>query len=188
MTRPPFRTPLRRPIRSPTHDLLEELERELHEASKRGQTAYVLVVTTALEGLLEQAIISKMRKLSKTFHATLFNGYGPLATFSAKIDIAYAFNIIDEDIVGDFRGIKDIRNAFAHPNEVVHFNNPKLIPHLQKLSGYRKDCDVRGLFDERLAACVEVLTRHVDVMRLISALKGEDDKSKEDDDSKPPWE
>ena len=39
---------------------------------------------------------------------------GPLSSFSARINLAYAFNLIDTCLFKDLLLIKDIRNFFAH--------------------------------------------------------------------------
>lgn len=48
----------------------------------------------------------------------LFEGTGPLATFSAKIDLARLLGLITEAIRSDLHIIRDIRNEFAH--QVAH--------------------------------------------------------------------
>jgi DNA-binding MltR family transcriptional regulator len=92
----------------------------------------------------------------------LFTGYGPLASFAATIDIAYAPSIIDDNFVGDFRALKSIRNSFAHPQGQIHFQSAQLFQHFQKLKGFTKETDKhrRSLFDERLAACVDHIDQH----------------------------
>lgn len=55
-----------------------------------------------------------MRALSNNMAERIFDGYGPLSTFSAKIDVAFALDLIDADVHRDLRTIKDIRNCFAH--------------------------------------------------------------------------
>ena len=44
----------------------------------------------------------------------LFGNAGPLATFSAKIDLACLLNIISDAIRSDLHAIREIRNEFAH--------------------------------------------------------------------------
>jgi hypothetical protein len=48
----------------------------------------------------------------------LFEGAGPLATFSAKIDLARLLGLITDAIRSDLHIIRDIRNEFAH--QVAH--------------------------------------------------------------------
>jgi DNA-binding MltR family transcriptional regulator len=117
----------------------EELIAGLHKLSQRSDAANVLFLTTALEDMLERVLLYKMRNLSSKQHQDLFTGYGPLASFSAKIDISYAFSIIDDDLIGDFRALKAIRNAFAHPRQEIHFGSDALTKEIQKLKGYSKE-------------------------------------------------
>ena len=55
----------------------------------------------------------------------LFTGYGPLSTFSARSDCAFAFKIIDENMHRDLKFIRKIRNHFAHhPSDTVFDESP----------------------------------------------------------------
>lgn len=172
MSRTPVRTSVRGAITRSVHtDATNFLITTLDHLSKRSDTSFVLTSATALEPLLEQAILANMRPLSKTLYSELFSGYGPLATFSGKIDIAYALRIVDDDLVGDLRAIKAIRNAFAHPDEVVHFESPELTRHFQKLTGWHKSCEVDHLFHERVVACANSLNQHVDAQTFVKALQ-----------------
>jgi len=56
----------------------------------------------------------------------LFNGYGPLSTFAARINLAYALRIIDETLKRDLYYIKEIRNHFAHEPRETSFSVSKV--------------------------------------------------------------
>jgi DNA-binding MltR family transcriptional regulator len=148
-----------------------ELIQSLHRAAEMADMAYVIVAGTALEDFVELALTSRMRELSKSRNDRLFGAYGPLSTFSAKIDVAYALEIIDDDLLADFNAIRSIRNTFAHPQGVVHFGSPELKPELQKLSGWTCSADPRALFDERMNACIEALIKRIDAAILADALR-----------------
>ena len=151
----------------------DDLVETLHALAKQADTSYVIVATTALEELLETAVKTKMRDgLSKKVHNQIFGGYGSLSTFAAKIDIAYALEIIGDDLRGDFDAIRAIRNAFAHARKTVHFGSPELETHFQKFSGWTKTSDQRVLFDARLQACANALNRHVNINNYVRALRG----------------
>jgi hypothetical protein len=154
-----------------------DLVATFHKLAQHADTAYVLFTATALEDMLETAMLAKMRDLSNTVHSELFKGYGPLASFSAKIETSYALKLIGDDLIGDFRAIKAIRNAFAHPREVTHFNSPHLTKHAQKLTGYKKTCDPRKLFDDRIAACIGLLDRHIETSIFVRALEKHAERS-----------
>jgi hypothetical protein len=65
------------------------------------QPALVLIAAARLDYALEVALLSRMRPLSHGQSKRLFEGYGPLATFSAKIDLGYALSIFDEKLYSD---------------------------------------------------------------------------------------
>jgi DNA-binding MltR family transcriptional regulator len=46
--------------------------------------------------------------------ARLFEGYGPIASFSARIDISLGLGIVSRDEHHDLQLIRKVRNAFAH--------------------------------------------------------------------------
>jgi DNA-binding MltR family transcriptional regulator len=144
----------------------------LHSYAEQADTSYILVAATALERLLEQALLSKMKELSNTLYSDLFTGYGPLASFGAKIDISYALGIVPDELVVDFRAIKAIRNAFAHPDEVLNFSARQLDRLFQKLTGWRRGADRRALFDERVLACTKALNRYTETAIFVQALQG----------------
>lgn len=87
----------------------------LHKLSAKGHASDVLLTAAILDQELRRAILQKMRpELSEKKQERLFEGYGPLAEFGDKIEVAYALGQINDDIYGKLRIIKDIRNKFAH--------------------------------------------------------------------------
>ena len=74
----------------------------------------IIVAAAFLDEQLELAIRTYMRELPKDLESELFKGYGPLASFSGKIKLAFALKIIDEAIYKDLLVIKALRNHFAH--------------------------------------------------------------------------
>jgi hypothetical protein len=81
----------------------------------------VIAVTVGarLDVALERALLTKMRELSPAQRTNLFDGYGPLSSFAAKIDVAYALSIFDDAVYTDLTVIRKIRNVFAHPQRKV---------------------------------------------------------------------
>jgi hypothetical protein len=74
-----------------------------------------IVAASLLENFLGLVIAYKFGRFpSESEFGSLFTGYGPLATLSARIMFAYNLKIINADARHDFRIIKDIRNQFAH--------------------------------------------------------------------------
>ena len=142
------------------------------EFMKHLQSNFAIVAGSVLEDLLEAALQSKMRDgLSAGLKDRLFSGYGPLSTFSGKIEIAFAFSYFDVQIYNDLRAIKDIRNKFAHATDFLNFSSPELERDAQKLTGWTKDCDVDTLFKERFSACANAIKEHLKTSDLINALR-----------------
>ena len=54
----------------------------------------------------------------------LFTNNGALQDFSARIKIAYAFNVIGPGAYADLNLLREIRNAFAHSAQSLSFNSP----------------------------------------------------------------
>src|ERR1700730_8813835 len=93
---------------------LLSIQDHMHMLSKQGDAGNALVVAGIVEDWLEKLLLAHGRPLSNTVAAKIFEGSGALNTFSAKIDVAYLIELIDEEVYGELRAIKDIRNRFAH--------------------------------------------------------------------------
>jgi hypothetical protein len=150
----------------------ERFVQTIHQLATRADTSLVIVSAAILESLLEEALLSKMRDdLPNDIRNDLFKGYGPLASFSAKIQIGDAFEIIDGDLAKDFHAIRHIRNAFAHADQVVSFDSPRMANKFSKLRGYTRGCSARRLFEQRIDACTRALSRHVNMEHFAAALR-----------------
>jgi hypothetical protein len=79
-----------------------------------------------IDNYLTLAILARMRPIGNTMHEDLFEGYGPLSTFSAKIDIGFAINLYNDGARHDLRIINTIRNQFAHNLYVREFTETKI--------------------------------------------------------------
>ena len=72
-------------------------------------------------------------EMSSDLQGRLFKGYGPLSTFAAKIDIACALGLYDEDIRKGLHVVREIRNGFAHEPRAITFDDPKISSLCEKL-------------------------------------------------------
>jgi len=86
---------------------------DLIEESDRG---CVLVAAAMLEEGLEKIFRAtfESKRASKTLQDSLFDSNGPLATFSAKIKLAYALALISSDAHEDLEEVRRLRNEAAH--------------------------------------------------------------------------
>jgi DNA-binding MltR family transcriptional regulator len=149
----------------------EELMGVLRDSAQRSETAHAVVAAARVENWLQAAILTRMRAgLSKTVRERLFKGYGPLSSFSGKIDIAYAFSMFGPQTYNDLRAIKDIRNTFAHSNKEIHFRSDIVMRNVQKLTGWTKEADPINLFFERCKAGIDELKKHSSTDAMTQAL------------------
>ena len=81
----------------------------------------VMTVVSVLDYELVRSITKKMPNLDKEINKRLFRGYGPLSTFSSRIDIAYALGLISAEIHQELTKIRNIRNLFAHFSGATKF-------------------------------------------------------------------
>ncbi len=139
--------------------------------SQQTDAGNALVIAGLVEDELQKLLLSAMRPLSNTMAAKLFEGYGPLSTFSAKIDISFAFGLIEKDVHGDLRIIKDIRNCFAHTTHFVFFSSPEIAKLCKKLSNHRNGGDDFIYFRTRALECINAIKASADKKIFESALQ-----------------
>ena len=150
----------------------EEILGALQDSAQRSETAHAVVAAARVENWLQAAILTRTRTgLSKTFRDKLFKGYGPLSSFSGKIDIAYAFSMFGQETYNDLRAIKDIRNTFAHSNKEIHFRSDSVMRNIQKLAGWTKEADPVNLFFERCKAAIDEFKKRSSTDAMTQALK-----------------
>lgn len=133
----------------------DEALSHIKEFAKMADASYVIVSASIIEDWLTMAIKSKLRPgMSLNFEARIFRNYGPLSTFSSRIDIAYAMEIISDEMFDDLRAIKDVRNAFAHAKQVIFFGSDELTPLFQKFRGWTHGASQIDLFDAKIKKCI----------------------------------
>jgi DNA-binding MltR family transcriptional regulator len=107
--------------------LVEKVGRKTHPGA-------AMVVAASLDRLLEEAILTKMIKLSTEMHDKLFGDYGSLQDFSIKIDLSFTLGLLDSKTYKLLRTIRKVRNAFAHADGAVDFNSPEILKWLPSKS------------------------------------------------------
>lgn len=110
----------RRP--DPTVEQLDDsfFKFQLEQESDR---ACAVLGAAHLDFLLGKAIENNLPNVQDVADGLLRNPKAPLATFSARIDLAYALGIIDNDTRDDLNNIREIRNDFAHQVQVHSFDD-----------------------------------------------------------------
>ena len=126
----------------------EQILEGLATESDRG---CILVGASALDGLLEEVLRTALIASShavKYAVAPLFEPMGPMATFSAKIKLAYGLGLISMDCFTDLEKIRRIRNVAAHEFSPMSFESQEIIEITRTLEG--ADHAVRSFRDKSL--------------------------------------
>jgi hypothetical protein len=154
----------------------EDLMKILSQHTEAGNA---LVVAGIVEDWLEKLLLAKGRTISNKTAKRIFEGMGPLSSFSGKIDVAYLFELIDKDVARDLRVIKDIRNKFAHTTQFVHFQSEHIAKDCQNLTTWRADKANEECYRGRALDCVNLMKAAVERFMYASTLR---DTDKDDDD------
>jgi hypothetical protein len=140
----------------------EEISRGIDKLAKltHGGTALLMasIAEKSVHGLL---LVSMKRGLSKKKQERLFQGYGPLSSFAAKIDVAFAFDLLSEKQFADLNTIRAIRNRFAHSHQRIDFDDPEIIGLCKKLSGHsEQNANLQVMYkDAALALVMELIEK-----------------------------
>jgi DNA-binding MltR family transcriptional regulator len=104
------------------------IQAEIEAQSDRGTA---LVATSYLDERLREALraalsdaIEEAKDGSDTVEARLFDGTGPFATLSGKINVAFALGFLGTVALRDLHLIRKIRNHFAHSADPGRFDMP----------------------------------------------------------------
>lgn len=96
--------------------IVEEIEDEAQT-----DRAVAIVGAAYVDLVLRDAITARLLADEKLMNE-LFENRGPLQDFWARVQVAFALQIIGRGAYEDFRVIKNIRNAFAHSADALDFN------------------------------------------------------------------
>lgn len=108
-----------------TLDDLSKIEAEIYSANDR---ASAVVLGSMVESSLTTFLTRKVRQnLNRVQKRRLFDYEGPLGTFSAKIILAYAMELIGQVTCHDLDLIRIIRNEFAHSRRHLGFDTTQTI-------------------------------------------------------------
>ena len=79
----------------------------------------VMQATSLIDQLLRLILLSGFRSetISKTLISKIFEGTGPLSTFSGRIAVCTALGLTSSDVRHDLSIVRTVRNAFAHSYE-----------------------------------------------------------------------
>ena len=125
-----------------------DLAAPIEELSPQANSRNAIFIAALLEDELQRLLLGSMPTISDILASRLFDDYGPLNNFAAKIDMARALGLIDVETYTDLRAIQAIRNTFAHAAGHLNFKSPEIERRGISFRRWRSGCDLRGLFEE----------------------------------------
>jgi DNA-binding MltR family transcriptional regulator len=129
-------------------ELLSKVYEALSAESDRGCVIFgSALISEALEELLKSFF--RQAPQDSRFIRSLFDGYAPLSTFSARIQIAYAIGLVPRALRERIELIRKLRNEFAHESGPLSFENPHCGDRLQVLLD---DSSMHRFFEAKQAA------------------------------------
>jgi hypothetical protein len=110
--------------RPPQFNDLIAIEIEFYASSDR---AAVILQASNVENILQGVIEKKLRQpLGNDLRDRIFDGNGPLASFSHKIMMGYALGLFANMFRHDLDLIRELRNGFAHVRHPMTFTTPEV--------------------------------------------------------------
>ena len=113
-------------------DLTAEYKKFSAHYKNESDRAVVLLASSYLDEILERLLSKRLVPCKRT--KALFSGYAPLATFSARIDIAFAVGIIPGHLARDLHIIRKLRNLCAHKADKLEFSSEEITQLCNSLS------------------------------------------------------
>jgi hypothetical protein len=89
----------------------------------RNDRGAAILLAANVENALDSVLL---RVLDDSKQDDLFSFHGPLGTFSSKILMAQALELIGPETFSNLTYIRHIRNAFAHSKKPINFKTPEV--------------------------------------------------------------
>lgn len=180
--------------------IVTQLSKSLLKESERG---CAILSAELIDEHLSTLLRSFMRNgpSTKSVVDTLFRAYGPVSTFAARLQVAFALKLISRYLYEKIDALRLLRNEFAHQWGPVDFDDPKCRELLGRFIGTNllesedknkdkgeKEADTHSMFGDlrlsqkqvrqRLKFSMVVAMTVADIMRLESYIRqGKDIRS-----------
>ena len=109
------------------------------EFRKETDRASVILASAMVERALGDLLRARLVPSPSAEDSVFDSAYGPLSTFSARIDVAYRIGLISLNLYRDLHIIRRIRNGFAHDIHGCTFEDLSVLDRIAALmrsSGY----------------------------------------------------
>jgi DNA-binding MltR family transcriptional regulator len=148
----------------------EELEKRIAELTKSAEAGAALISTAVLNNWLQKLLLTAMREISNNIAKDIFDSYGPLYELRPKIDLAYAFSIIDDKTFSTLKTLTNIRNKFAHTEIPITFDTPEIAFLCQNLPGWTHGANNWQLFRQAVFDCGDYLDEKINKLVFAKAM------------------
>ncbi len=116
-----------------------------------------------------------MPNLSEKLRKDLFVN-GALQNLASKIKLAFALGLIDQKLYNDLTVLKDIRNAFAHPQDPMDFKHPYILKQVRNFKEYTPNKLTYAFYQEKYDSIREQIDKIIKHVHLINELKKSEPK------------
>jgi DNA-binding MltR family transcriptional regulator len=152
-------------------DTFKKLGIDVEAVLLRTHASTCLTAVAVVDDRIAQALRMKMGRLDNKLRKKLFTGYGPLSSFSARIDIAYALGLLSKDIAKEAHIIRGIRNVFAHATKQVNIDSPGIKEECEKLSTYKSGSNPLHAYVEAIQKILKHLNDEIKRYQVVQALR-----------------
>lgn len=121
--------------------------------------ACAVLCANILDDTLRDGIYLGLRHLNSDEYARLFENDGPLSTFSAKINMAYAMRVIERHDRRNLEIIRDVRNNFAHSLKHMTFQTPEVAAYCRFLKPPQEETVSEGPRSVYVAIALDLASR-----------------------------
>jgi DNA-binding MltR family transcriptional regulator len=101
------------------------LDKQVNELNNESDRACIILAGSIIDDVLYK-IFDRYLVSFPSSNDPLFNNNGALSTLSNKIDLAYRFGIISNQMCKSLHSIRKLRNICAHEYESITFNDQKV--------------------------------------------------------------
>lgn len=109
------------PYETPAHQWSVDFLRD--EFDKESDRAAVILVASLIDECLTALLKGHLVPIAQSQDALFDSATAPLATFSAKIDMAHRVGLLSAKLCRDIHLVRKIRNSFAHDIYGCSFSN-----------------------------------------------------------------
>ena len=139
-----------------------DLAGKIEELQRNSEAGSVLVTAAIMDDWLQRLLLAAMRPLSNNVAERIFGSAHPLCDIAPKADIAFAFNLIDQQTLKNIRAVKGIRDLFAHTRDLIDFSTVEVIDECGALPGFKKGADCHELFNVTAVDIIEAINRKIE--------------------------